>query len=55
MANILLLLVIFMFVFAVIGVSFFSTYSPEYFGSLETGILLKHMFYDGTRERQTIV
>ena len=38
MANILLLLVMFMFVFAVIGVSFFSTDSPEYFGTLDTGL-----------------
>ena len=40
MANILLLLVIFMFVFAVIGVSLFAATSPGYFGNLETGILL---------------
>lgn len=39
MANILLLLLIFMFVFAVIGVSLFAEYSPQHFGSLETGIL----------------
>ena len=41
MANIILLLVIFMFVFAVIGVSLFAADSPHYFGNLETGILLK--------------
>lgn len=36
MANILLLLMIFMFVFAVIGVSLFANISPKYFGNLET-------------------
>ena len=40
MANILLLLMIFMFVFAVIGVSLFANISPKYFGNLETSILL---------------
>ncbi|XP_063688674.1 sodium channel protein type 4 subunit alpha-like isoform X2 [Bolinopsis microptera] len=38
MANIILLLVIFMFVFAVIGVSLFAADSPHYFGSLETAM-----------------
>ena len=44
MANIILLLVIFMFVFAVIGVSLFAAESPQYFGNLETGILLKSYY-----------
>ncbi|KAL5271336.1 hypothetical protein ACHWQZ_G001839 [Mnemiopsis leidyi] len=38
MANIILLLVIFMFVFAVIGVSLFALDSPHYFGNLETAM-----------------
>lgn len=38
MANILLLLIIFMFIFAVIGVSFFEDESPKYFGNLQTAM-----------------
>lgn len=37
MINVMVLLVIFMFIYAVIGMSMFGAVLPEYFGQLDTG------------------